>query len=155
VSRLFTVLWKMFSRPCTLFFFFCLQVLQLYLFIYSYFRSWRLIDSACWGYKCATMRFLHCVCRQLFRAFISKCDFFDEGKVMMPYYVSDILDSHVSESVQGDLYTCMFNLLSDKFSGFTTFSTIYLIIKINFTWTKCSNTASLLLRVVTTEAKCS
>jgi len=65
--------------------------------------------------------------------FISKCDFFDEGKVKIHYYVFHILDSHISGSVQGDLNTCMFNLLSDKFSGCTTFSTIYPITKISFT----------------------
>jgi len=64
---------------------------------------------------------------------MSKCDFFDEGKVKIHYYVSHILDSHVSGSVQGDLYTCTFNLLSDKFGGSTTFSNIYLITKISFT----------------------
>ena len=127
VSRLFTILRKIcFLRPAH--YFLSLQILQLYLFIYSNFRSWRYIDCACCRYKCATMHFLHCcVCKQLFHAFISKCDFFDEGKVKIYYYVSHILGSHISGSVQGDLYTCMFNLLSDKFSGCTTFSTIYTV----------------------------
>jgi hypothetical protein len=36
-----------------------------------------------------------CVCKQLLHAFVSKCDFFYEGKVKIHYYVSHIFDSHV------------------------------------------------------------
>jgi hypothetical protein len=54
------------------------------------------------------------IVEHVFHAFISKCDFFDEGKVKIHYYVSHILGSHVSGSVQGDLNTYMFNLLSEK-----------------------------------------
>lgn len=37
-----------------------------------------------------------CVCKQLLHAFVSKCDFFNEGKVKIHYYVSHIFDSHVT-----------------------------------------------------------